>query len=328
MMVRDEHPDELIHRVRQGETLSPRERSLVDRHLRLCAVCRFLELTARACDGERDAVLEGIDLDAMVARTMESLPPRDAPRRRGAASARSGGRVSSRAVRASMGFAALLLFGGAAMAAFVVARRGPPLPEKPAATVVATATPTKPRRTVAGPVDVTPPNATAAAPASDAPGLAAAPSRPARIATRRSPATATEPKLTAAELFVQASQARRDGRVAEATARYELLWRRFPTSEEGRASRAIVGRWLLDRAAYGEAASAFEDYLHASSRGVLEEEVLVGLATALERLGRGAEAAATWQRLVDEHPSTAHASRARIHLGRLRAVGGQGDLRP
>ncbi len=335
MTVRSEHPDELIHRVRKGGSLSPRERSLVDRHLRLCAVCRFLELTARAYDREGDAVLDGIDLDAMVARTIESLPRPDAWSGRGAApGGRGGGRFSSRvAVRASTGFAVLLLFGGAAMAAFVASRRATPLPVKPAVAVVATSTPPRVRRVFTRPVVVTPPNATAPALASDDPVQAPPPrSRLAAssVVALRSRATAAPaaPQPTAAELFVQANQARRDGRAAEATARYALLWTRFPTSEEARTSRAIVGRWLLDRGAYGDAVSAFHDYLRVSSGGVLEEEVLVGLATALERLGRAAQAASTWQQLLDEHPSTAHASRARIHLGRLRGAGSQGDLQP
>ena len=169
------------------------------------------------------------------------------------------------------------------------------------------------------------------APATDAPAQAPPPrsylASPRGVAAR-SHATVAVPQPTAAELFVQAGQARREGRTADATARYALLWTRFPSSEEARTSRAIVGRWLLDRGAYGEAVATFQEYLRASSRGVLEEEVLVGLAIALERLGRSPQAAATWQQLLDEHPRTAHASRARIHLGRLRAAGSQGDPRP
>lgn len=215
------------------------------------------------------------------------------------------------------------------MAAFVAARHATPARERPAVAVVATAATMRPTRAVTRSVGVAPPPAPA--PASDAP--AQAPPPPSRLAATRgvamrSRATAAATQPTAAELFVQASQARREGRAAEATARYALLWTRFPSSEEARTSRAIVGRWLLDRGAYGEAVATFQDYLRAPSRGVLEEEVLVGLATALERLGRSPQAAATWQQLLDEHPSTAHASRARIHLGRLRAAGSPGDPRP
>jgi hypothetical protein len=337
MTVRNDHPDELIHRLRRGGSVSPRERSLVDRHLRLCAVCRFLELTARAYDREGETVLDGVDLDAMVAKTIENLPRPDAWIGRGAAPGRSGGRFSSRAaVRASTGFAVLLLFGGAAMAAFIVARRAPPLPEKPVISVVAPAAPPRLRRAVREPVGVTPPGATVPAPAPsiDVPVQAPPPrsrlasSRVVALRSRATAASSAARQPTAAELFVQANQARRDGRAADATAGYALLWTRFPTSEEARTSRAIVGRWLLDRGAYGDAVSAFHDYLRVSSGGVLEEEVLVGLATALERLGRGAQAASTWQQLLAEHPSTAHASRARIHLGRLRAAGQEGDPRP
>jgi len=335
MTVGSEHPDELIHRLRKGGSLSPRERSLVDRHLRLCAVCRFLELTARAYDREGDAVLEGIDLEAIVARTIENLPRPEAWSGRGAVPDRGFGRVPSRAaVRASMGFAALLLFGGAAMAAFVVARHAPPLSEKPVVGIVAAATPPRLRRPVSKPAGVMPPNATASTPASAVPAPSPPPqsrpvsSRVVALRSRATPATPATPQPTAAELFVQANQARRDGRAAEATERYALLWTQFPTSEEARTSRAIVGRWFLDRGAYGDAISAFHDYLRVSSGGVLEEEVLVGLATALERQGQGAQAAATWQKLLAEHPTTAHASRARIHLGRLRAAGSQGDLQP
>jgi len=176
------------------------------------------------------------------------------------------------------------------------------------------------------------PPVASAPPASSVPPVASAPATPptkpplararAKVSAQAARVVASgkgdvSPPASAGELFLQANRARREGRAADAAALYDLLWTRHRASEEARASRAIVGRWLLDRGAYAPAAAAFRDYLDASSRGPLEEEALVGLASALERTGRRAEAATAWQRLLASHPETAHAARARQHLAHL-----------
>jgi TolA-binding protein len=328
------------------------ERSSVERHLRLCVACRFAASAARAYDraAERSDLLVGIDLHAAVARTLERLPQPAG----GSAAGGGPGRRRSAArspwltIRASTAIAALVMFGGAAAAALVVAERArsarPPAAGSPTSVGQPGAARVRPPRSSSRPAPSAPAaapppeavNTPPVSPVGDVDGALASRPRAATLApfTPRprarvvasapapAPSAPTAPEGSAAELFAQANRSRREGRSAEASALYDRLWKRFPASEEARASRALVGRWLLDRSAYADAVTAFEDYLRVAPHGPLEEEVLVGLASAFERAGRDAEAAGAWRRIAETHPGTAYAGRAREHLARLSSHAG------
>ena len=75
-----------------------------------------------------------------------------------------------------------------------------------------------------------------------------------------------------------------------------------------------MGRLLLDRGDPAGALASFESYL-ATGSGELGEEAMVGRATALERLGRTAQAAGAWQALLAAYPETPFAAHARSRLG-------------
>jgi hypothetical protein len=67
---------------------------------------------------------------------------------------------------------------------------------------------------------------------------------------------------------------------------------------------------LLDRGNPGEALTRFDAYL-AAGGGPLGEEVMVGRATALDRLGRTDDATSAWSALVTAYPDTPYATHAR-----------------
>jgi TolA-binding protein len=118
----------------------------------------------------------------------------------------------------------------------------------------------------------------------------------------------------AARLFDAETVARRQGDYARALTLHRELEARFALSKETQASRAMTGRLSLDRGNADVALTYFDAYL-ASGSGDLGEEVMVGRATALEKLGQNDEARAAWQQLLQRFPTTPYASHAKARLG-------------
>lgn len=127
-------------------------------------------------------------------------------------------------------------------------------------------------------------------------------------------------KATAAELFRDANASRRAGDVDKSVELYTVLVARHADSPEAHAGRVSLGRLLLDRR--GDAAGAlvqFDAYLKSSSADrALAEEARLGRALVFQRQGRHVEERRAWHELLDNHPDTLHASRARE---RLRVLG-------
>lgn len=133
--------------------------------------------------------------------------------------------------------------------------------------------------------------------------------------TARAPA-APASSATPAELFRDANAARRSGDVDAAIDGYKSLVAHHSGTAEAHAARVSLGRLLLDRR--GDAAGAlaqFDAYLssNASDRA-LAEEARVGRALVFLRQGRTQEEQRAWQELLDKHPDSLHAARARERL--------------
>ena len=118
------------------------------------------------------------------------------------------------------------------------------------------------------------------------------------------------------ELFDAETIARRHGDYARVFALHHELDQRFPRSRETQVSRATVGHLLLDRGDPAAALTDFDAYL-AGGSGNLGEEAMVGRATALDRLGRTAEASVAWRALVAAFPDTPYAAHARARVETL-----------
>lgn len=119
---------------------------------------------------------------------------------------------------------------------------------------------------------------------------------------------------TASAYFDDANDARRRGDYARALALCSELQARYPTSREAHVSYATAGRLELDRGNLGAALASFDAY-DGQGHGELDEAVMVGRATALERLGRTDEARRAWSRLLGTFPSTPYADHARAQIG-------------
>lgn len=124
---------------------------------------------------------------------------------------------------------------------------------------------------------------------------------------------------TAAELFRDANASRRAGEVDKAVDLYSSLLAHHADTPEAHAARVSLGRLLLDRR--GDAAGAlvqFDAYLKSSSSDrALAEEARLGRALVFQRQGRHEEERRAWHELLERHPDTLYASRARERLRAL-----------
>jgi TolA-binding protein len=130
------------------------------------------------------------------------------------------------------------------------------------------------------------------------------------------PPAVIEPIETASALFDTANEARRKGDYARAIFLHRRLQVTFPSSREAHVSYGTLGRLLLDRGDAAAALASFDSY-QARGHGPLDEAVLVGRATALERVGRPDDARVGWSSLLKAFPDTPYAEHART-----RAAGG------
>ncbi len=117
-------------------------------------------------------------------------------------------------------------------------------------------------------------------------------------------------------LFADANRARARGERTEAVRGYRELQARYPGSAEARLSHATLGRLLLDTGDASAALRELDAYL-GGGQGALREDALAARATALSRLGRHAEEATAWSRLIEAYPGSIHAPRARARLAEL-----------
>jgi TolA-binding protein len=118
---------------------------------------------------------------------------------------------------------------------------------------------------------------------------------------------------TPASLFEAANKARNAGDYGRSITLHRKLETTYPQSREAHTSYATLGRLLLDRGDAMGALEAFDAY-RAKGPGPLDEAVLVGRATAFERLGRDAEARTTWTQLLRDFPDTPYREHAESKL--------------
>lgn len=158
-------------------------------------------------------------------------------------------------------------------------------------------------------VSVSTPPRVAATPPAPAPPAVSSPSvlSPEPVAVVPPPAP---PAPGAAALFDEANDARRAGRYARAIELLRELQARHPASREAQASHATLGRLLLDRGDPAGALASFDAYRRGGP-AALDESVMIGRATALDRLGRTNEARAAWGDLLSAFPRSPYAAHAR-----------------
>ena len=115
------------------------------------------------------------------------------------------------------------------------------------------------------------------------------------------------------------AQARRAGWLSEAHQAYGQLLARFAGSREERAAGVLLGQLTLERGQLADALARFEGYLGTDSDGALAEEARLGRALALEQLGQRDDARRAWHELLQRHPGSVHARRARARLESLQS---------
>ncbi|WP_437308947.1 tetratricopeptide repeat protein [Sorangium sp. So ce388] len=159
----------------------------------------------------------------------------------------------------------------------------------------------------------------AAAPAGAAqPELAAPAARP-QEAPRgpRAAASSASPAPTAEQLFREANEARRAGSAQRAIELYRALQKGFARSPEATLSLVSLGSLLLNSGSPAAALAQFDRYLGTAGARPLAVEALYGRGRALRALGRSADEAQSWRRLLREHPSSPYVEHARRRLAEL-----------
>jgi TolA-binding protein len=121
----------------------------------------------------------------------------------------------------------------------------------------------------------------------------------------------------ASSLFARANLARREQRIDEAIALYQLVEHRFPRSAEARASQIALGTLQLNSDA-SASLRHYRRYLAENPNGALSPEALWGEAQSLSALGRTNEARQAWRFLIERFPESVYAKSARNNLERTR----------
>ncbi len=278
------HPEEAMDMALDG-TLPAAQRRDLNLHLAACTACAAHMAAAQRtretlAEQPRDELLDR----QAVERAMTGLfPPRFARLR------------YRRAFRLGFALAGLLLAGSMAGASLWRSHRSSSLPllfpEPAVATRKVAPAPSQPElRPVAEPV-----------PPSDEP------------AVQRFPRA----QASAAALFAQALALRSEGKVDAAIAVHLKLQHLYPAARETRVSFALAGRLFLERGLPDQALAQFNQYL--ARPGDVAEEALVGRAMALGHLGRSAAEAAAWRDVLERHPASIYANRAKERLAALAA---------
>lgn len=122
---------------------------------------------------------------------------------------------------------------------------------------------------------------------------------------------------SAATLYQQANQARRDGRSADALAHYMLLESHFPGSPQASVALLPAAELLYRAGRYEDALSRFRRY-----QGPLAPEALWGQARCLRAMGRSDEEQGILRQIRDRYPKSAYAP---VVTERLK---GQSDITP
>ena len=306
MKVVDLHPEELLDKEARG-SLTEVESERLEAHIARCATCRF-EREVRADFAAELDEDDGFPSQRVTA-LVEGLPkaplvpepePEPAPVTR-----RRSGRKNIRVLL----LVAAALFAGSLATAGMGARVWDRLTAGNGEDL--TVTPPSPPVTSTATVLAVAPSATASEHVfieHDEASVAVLPSA--------APTADALPVDSAASLFEAASEARRRGDYAQALSLHRRLQSQYASSREGHASQATVGRLLLDRGDATGALASFDAYQKRGT-GSFDEPVMVGRATALDRLGRNEDAREAWRALVTSFPDTPWRSHAEARLATM-----------
>ncbi|WP_437511254.1 tetratricopeptide repeat protein [Sorangium sp. So ce1099] len=328
---------ELLTRVRRGVATEP-DRLAFDAHLGACASCRMSWVLAQDFDTVGAAEPGDAELLARIASVAIGGAALDA-RREGApvrpdndvrhgddlappGSGRAGAR-GARWKRSAWLYAAAAVLACGVAAAALVQRRPPPEPtpsvrllQRSLRAVVSRPRAAAPPAGEPAPDGAPAPAGAAAAPAGAAqPELAAPAARPQEAP--RGPGAAASSAPTAEQLFREANEARRAGSTQRAIELYRALQKGFARSPEATLSLVSLGSLLLNSGSPAAALAQFDRYLGTAGARPLAVEALYGRGRALRALGRSADEAQSWRRLLREHPSSPYVEHARRRLAEL-----------
>jgi hypothetical protein len=312
--VTDLHPEQLLAELGRSPhtTIAP---SLA-RHLEECDVCSLEVATRRGATEELDR-RSPVDLESTIAGVMRELdrlsgevaeqPEPDPVGKR---------RVAVAGLAAALGVAAVLLATAISTRGVSATNARGPNPAQQAVQTVAdepdSSASTSPVPASTRGVDLSHvPHPTPPEVAEPEPGPESATSPLPRASASPRPSEAA----SAAELFEEATGLIAEGDPRAALGVFEILQSTHPESREAHTSLAIAGRLRLDHEHDPiQALEAFDAYLRRRP-ATLRPEVLAAKATALDALGRDAEAREVRRDLARNHPNTTPGRDAAARIG-------------
>ncbi|MGK3965867.1 tol-pal system YbgF family protein [Sorangium sp. So ce118] len=338
---------ELLTRVRRGVATEP-DRLAFDAHLGACESCRISWGIAQDFDSVGAAEPGDAELLARIASVAiggaaldvrrEGAPVRpDNDVRHGDDLAPPGiglaGARGARWKRSAWLYAAAAVLACGVAAAALVQRRPPPEPtpsvrllqrslravvSRPGAAAPLAGEPAPLAGEPAPPAGEPAPDG-APAPAGAAQPELAAPAARSQEAPRGPGAAASSASSarSAEQLFREANDARRAGSTQRAIELYRALQKGFARSPEATLSLVSLGSLLLNSGSPAAALAQFDRYLGTAGARPLAVEALYGRGRALRALGRSADEAQSWRRLLREHPSSPYVEHARRRLAEL-----------
>jgi TolA-binding protein len=348
MKVSELHPEEALDLYEQGG-LGPREREALQAHLARCPSCAaHVRWRSDVQAGLADSGVDGAEAQRLATAALASqgiLVSVGAAPRPGARGRRRGTVAAVVIATSLVSAAASAKFWPSIERAWqrlgAPARPAPPQSPSP---IALAEPPSESQETPPPPAPARPGSAAARQPLTFRPGMPspgrkarqareglAGMSAPAPILPAQAPPPApldapasnaslpSQVPISAARLFADVTQARRAGWLSDAQRAYGELAARFPGSREERAASVLLGQLTLERGEVGDAPTRFERYLATDPNGALAEEARLGRALALEQLGQRDDARRAWKELLDKHPRSIHAGRARARLDSLQS---------
>jgi TolA-binding protein len=120
--------------------------------------------------------------------------------------------------------------------------------------------------------------------------------------------------VSAEQLLRQASLARRNGNLVQASRLFQKLQQRYPNSRESKLSLVAFGTLLLETGQPAASLDQFTRYLATSSGLNLSAEALFGRGRALAQLARSADEQVVWRQLIERFPNSPYVAHARKRL--------------
>ena len=109
-----------------------------------------------------------------------------------------------------------------------------------------------------------------------------------------------------------------DGKFDEAIEVFRAVVKAQPKSEEGKKAQFLLAESLFSTKDYASAGVAYSEFIKNFSKDALIPSAMFRLATSFREIGKNTEAKLFYQELIEKHPKSPFAKKAKIEMRRLK----------